>query len=314
MRNLNLFAATTLMILFVFTSCQKEEITLNNAQNTERAIPAEGIHTVNEDAKTAAGLDLFENDSEIESRALYARRVDCNTGKFYSSNRGATSSINAYNSPCMNPDGDSFNGEDKFYFFKVQNESEVIVTHNFILGDLTDDLDLFLYTLDVNGRVRDCKATSVTIGTDDETIEVQGLNEGYYLLVVDGWIEQAVSDYSLEIYCTAVSADPPSTSILDEAVSVAFGTKYSDGGFSEIGKIYRADKTSVWKQHIWNIPHLDIFDNDPIIPEVDRDEWSLYLYNETSQGYVQLDFYTEKVIYRDVNFNITSSYDMLNID
>ncbi|MEM1328879.1 MAG: hypothetical protein AAGI23_23175 [Bacteroidota bacterium] len=317
MKNLNIITIVTLLSLFVFSACQKDEVaSLSDAISAQRSIPAEGIHTINEDAKTEAPLNLFEQEGDIESRAQYARQISCGTGKFYSTNRGATSTLNAHNSPCLDPNGDSFNGEDKFYIFRVDEQPNAIVTHHFTLGDMTDDLDLFLYTLTNTYRIKDCKATSMTIGTDDEKIEVQGLNAGYYLLVVDGWIEQAISDYSLEVYCSAVSADPPSSFIMDDATVISFGTIYSDNTSSDIGQIYRPTNTSVWKHHIWDIPHFDTFENDPIVEEIARDEATAtsYLYNQAAGLYIQLDFYSSKLNYLGNNGEVLQSYDILSIE
>lgn len=309
MKNLIQFAALFISILFATTSCQKEDFNdFENVNPTQTERSATNSKTVNEDAITYAKADIV--NELVTERATHIEIINCNSGTLERSTIGATSTFNSNNAPCVSPDGDNFRGDDNIFYFIVEDQPEAIVTHHFELKDMADDLDLFLYTLTPQGRVNECKATSITIGLDNETIDVQGLNAGAYILVVDGWAEGVSSDYTLDVYCSAVSSNPPSIDFIDTIESISFGQKYDGVSSSDIGKLYVQD--GQWKEHIWGLPHFDTYENDALLAEYERSE--TYLILEAQDGrFFEIQFEEEKIYVYDAGFNEIDAYDILSI-
>lgn len=310
MKNLLHIAAILFTTLFAMTSCQKDEMNdfdnLNPVQQTERI--STNSTSVNESALTYATAETIENMTT--ERANYIEVINCNSGTIYGDTYDSNSTFNSNNAPCVTPDGDNFRGDDNIFYFIVQDQPEAITTHHFELKDLNDDLDLFLYTLTPQGRVNECKATSITIGLDNETINVTGLNAGAYILVVDGWNENVSSSYTLDVYCSAISSNPPSIDYIDTITSISFGSKYDDGSSSDMGKLY-LDGTQ-WKEHIWGIPHFDTFANDMLLNEYERGD--NYLILEAQDGRImEIQLEEEKMYVYDAGFNQLAAYDILNI-
>jgi len=284
------------------------EMNPTTATTTQRMIPAEGIHTVNNDAQT------LSNDRTRKQHATSRERqfvtISPDAGPIFDDTRGEGNTIHSRNAPCLTTDGDNFNGPDNIYIFKVEDQPNAVVTHNITISDMTDDLDLFVYTLDEYGYVRECKATSMTIGTTDETIAVSGLNAGYYIIVVDGWIEQATSSYNMDFYTTAVSANPPSINAVDTLSNFNFGTVYEDGSYHQIGffEVTGAilgdnnEEIITFREHNTqsDIPHFgENTENDFYFIKVGSDEWSVYLRDESRGINIQLDMHRKKVVYSD---------------
>lgn len=311
MKNLFNIAAILFTALFAMTSCQKDEMNdfdnLNPIHQTERI--STNSKSVNESALTYATAETIANTTT--ERATHIEVINCNSGTIYGDTHGATSTFNANNAPCVSPDGDNFRGDDNIFYFIVQDQPEMIVTHHFELKDLNDDLDLFLYTLTPQGRVNECKASSITIGLDNETIDVTGLNAGTYILVVDGWNESVSSSYTLDIYCSAISSNPPSVDFIDMIESISFGTKYDNGNSSDTGKFYLDGEQ--WKEHIWGIPHFETFANDALLSEYERGDTYLILH-ETNGRYMEIQFEEEKIYVYDNGFNNLVSYDILSVN
>ena len=226
MRNLNIILATILFAAFTLTSCQKEQIT--DLQDTtvsatnERGIPAEGIHIVNEAVQTAAPADLFTQRSTSRSRTITT--IDCGTN-YNGYTRGEGNSLSANNYPsCIRDLNASFNGEDQIFYLVVPSTPEAIVTYDIELTGMSQDLDLFLLALDANGYISNCKAISINAYATDEKISVTGLAPGAYAVVVDAYASGIASHFNLAVYCSAVSANPPTTGgvlIPDNAPSIS---------------------------------------------------------------------------------------------
>jgi len=184
--------------------------TISKAQNFGEAGMTrrigKNIHEVNESAET---FDL--SGAQVPSdnaRSSHACRIGCSTGIVYDNNKGGGNNIHSKNMKCQGNNADKFDGEDKFYYFKAESGEGIEGKRRYTvtLSDLNADLDLFVYTLDSKGYVRECKGVSITIGdTEAEHIELTGLNEGYYLVVVDAWMTGVNSSYALEMTCDIVS-------------------------------------------------------------------------------------------------------------
>ncbi|MFK7933707.1 MAG: hypothetical protein AB8G22_09360 [Saprospiraceae bacterium] len=310
MKNLIQFAALFISILFATTSCQKEDFNdFQDVNPTQTERQATNSKTVNDDVITYAKADIVEK--LVTERATHIEIITCNTGTIQRTTEGAGSTFNSNNAPCVSPDGDNFKGDDNIFYFIVENQPEAITTHHFELKDMNDDLDLFLYALTPTGRVNECKATSITIGLDNESIDVQGLNAGAYILVVDGWNEDVSSSYTLDVYCSAISSNPPSIDFIDAINNISFGYKYSDGSSSDKGKLYV--ENDQWKEHIWGLPHFDTFENDALLVEYERGE--TYLILEAQDGrYFEIQFEEEKIYVYDAGFNEIEALDILLID
>lgn len=311
MKNLIHIAAILFTTLLAMTSCQKDDMNdfnqLDAVHQTERVMT--NTKSINESALTYATVETIENMTT--ERATHIEVISCSSETIYGDTRGSTSTFNANNSPCVAADGDSFRGDDHIFYFIVQEQNNAVITHNFVLKDLNDDLDLFLYTLTPQGRVNECKASSITIGLDNETIEVTGLNAGAYILVIDGWMEQVASTYTLDVFCTAVSSQPPTISMIDLIETISFGTKYADGSSSDMGKLYLDGEQ--WKEHIWGLPHFDTFENDALLNEYERGDNYLIL-QETNGRYFEIQLEEEKIYVYDSGFNGLEVYDILSIN
>jgi len=73
------------------------------------------------------------------------------------------------------------------FHFVVEETPEAIMTHDISIKDLAADLDLFVFSLDRFGFINECKAVSITIGLDDESVSLKDLSPGCYVIMVDGY-------------------------------------------------------------------------------------------------------------------------------
>lgn len=302
--NLNSIATLFFVALFALTSCQKEDLMadlstpatqqLNNT-NSNRAVSATGIQFVNNDVKTQATLETVQNSVTERSRFLYL--MEC--GSDYTTTtvgEGSTLNTNHYPS-CVDDIGDPFTGNDMIYHLTVPSTPEAIVTHTVTLSEMTADLDLFVFALDNEGRIAECKAVSVTIGNGDESISMTDMTPGCYIVVVDGFDESAKGEYRINMDCSAISANPPSISLID--VNRA---DYGSNG-QKLGTFHQMTATT-WKEVNAEGPHH--------FTETGRDEWSVYLRDDSRGLNIQLDIYTKKVMYSDDNGNAFELYEIMN--
>jgi len=194
MTNLKLNFAAIIFAIVALTSCQKENLselqtttkTANTTiSNSERNVPVAGIHLVNPAVKTQASKEVFEAQAQSRSRALYG--VECGT-TFTATTEGEGNSLDASRYPdCVASVGDPFDGDDMIFHFVVEETPEAIVQHDITIKDLGADLDLFVFSLDRFGFINECKAVSITIGYDDESVSLKDLSPGCYVIMVDGY-------------------------------------------------------------------------------------------------------------------------------
>lgn len=207
----------TIVSLFLFTACQKDD--MHDIDQQVRTPEERSQITSPRMAQTTNYVlqDISTEDLEgaavpnPNARGAKACLIKCSTGIIYASNQGGSNNIDASNMPC-DPMSDNFDGEDRFYYFKAENSEEISGDYKYTitLSDLDDDLDLFVYALDVAGKVRECKGASITIGpTAAESIELTGPGKGYYLIVVDAYDKTVFSDYALELTCEVVEGETP---------------------------------------------------------------------------------------------------------
>ena len=119
--------------------------------------------------QSAQTLDLSGAQvPNANARRNHACLIKCSSGPIYDSNRRASNKIDERKMKCQNG-GDSFKGADKFYYFKAESSEGIEGKRRYTvtLSDLENDLDLFIYTLDASGYVRECKGISITIGQTD---------------------------------------------------------------------------------------------------------------------------------------------------
>lgn len=312
MKNLIHPTVIIFIALFTSTSCYQDGLVdLSQLAPTENKVErtSTNTNTVYESNLTFATAATIENIT-IE-RATKIETINCNSETIYGDTRGATSTFSSNNNPCSNNGTDTFLGDDNIFYFIVTNDPQTTVTHHFELKDLNDDLDLFLYTLTPQGRVHECKASSITIGLDDELIEVSNLNSGAYILVVDGWMEGVASTYTLDVYCSARSISLPSINIMDLVETIDFGIKNDNGNNDEIGKIYLDDEQ--WKEHIWESPNTDTFEDDVLLEEFERGDNYMVL-NDADDRYIEIQFEEEKIYIYSSGFSDLEIYDIMEIN
>ena len=212
MKNLNLTFVAIIFALFALTSCEKEsmnEMTQNTqTETTERNLPNGPINIVNEDVKTFASKATFAEQATSRSREI--TWIDPLGVTLYGSTTNEGNSLDdRYYPSCLNT-GETFNGYDKIYYLDIDRDlAGNHVTHYFKISELTADLDLFLFALDHSGYISECKGLSITGGDYDEMIEVKGLNQGAYIVVVDGFDSEIAGDFKFEKYTSMVSPNPP---------------------------------------------------------------------------------------------------------
>lgn len=224
MNNLKSIFTLIIFAAFTMTSCQKEgmselQTTTTEAAPHNRNLPTEGIHYINEAAKTQATMRTVEAQAQSRTRAIYS----ISTGdRFETSTQGQGNTLDQTNYPdCQRADGsqifgengEPFTGDDMIFYLSVENSPEAITTHH-IRTEGETDIDLFIFALDANGYIQECKAISITPGTGNENIDVQ-LSPGAYIIVVDAYGAGVAGDYTIEVAQSAVSATPPSLTDID---------------------------------------------------------------------------------------------------
>ena len=322
MSNLKLNIAAIIFAIFALTSCQKEtmsELNPTTAITTQRDISAEGISMYHPDAKTAATAQTMRNSATSRERNFTT--ISADAGPIFDDTKGEGNFIDKSFGACLADYPWDFKGEDNVYIFEVKDQPEALVTHHVTISDLTNDVDLFVYTLDENNYVRDCKAISMNGGATAESVDMQGLEAGFYIIVVDGWAAGVTSTYNMEFYTTAIGANPATLNAVDTLTKINYGAIYEDGsshdiGFFEvIGEILNDDNTSSvsFREHNveGDLPHFgENTENDYYFVKVDSDEWSVYLRDESRGVNIQLDLYRMKVVYSDDAGNAFDLYDI----
>ena len=309
MTNLKLNIAAIIFAIFALTSCQKENLselqttaktTTTTSSNSDRDVPAAGVHIVNQAVKTQASKATFEKQAQSRSRALYG--VECGS-TFAASTVGEGSTLDAsrYPSCIREAVGDSFEGDDMIFHFSVEETPEAIVTHDISISGLTADLDLFLFSLDRFGFINECKALSITIGLDDEKISVSDLSPGCYIIMVDGYAAGVAGDFTFEMACSAVSANPPSISITDINMVTA-------GPENTKTTTFRQMNATDWKETGEDGAEFDFV-------ETSRDESIVYLRDESRGVELQLDMNRKVIVYSEddgVTFDLYNILDSNN--
>ncbi|GEM_PF-4086727 len=278
MSNLKLNIAAIIFAIFALTSCQKEtmsELNPTTETTTQRNIPTEGIHIYNAAAKTSATTRTRRN--QATSRERNFTMISADAGPIFDDTHGEGNFIDKTWGACLADYAWDFKGEDNVYIFEVKNQPEALVTHHVTISDLTDDVDLFVYTLDENSVIRDCKAISMNGGTTAESVDMQGLEAGFYIIVVDGWTAGVTSSYNMEFYTSAVSANPPSAFEINGIRRVnCFGNVTAENLVDNL-----------WKITTYGNGYVTI---DTYV-ELGRDEWSIYLEGTNQETTAQIDFY-----------------------
>jgi len=303
MTNLKLNFAAILFAIFALTSCQKDNLSelqtttqtaTTTLSNSNRNIPAAGIHIVNEAVKTQASKAVYEKQAQSRSKALYG--VECGT-TFTTTTEGEGNSLDATRYPdCVASVGDPFDGEDMIFHFVVEETPDAIMQHDITIKDLEADLDLFVFSLDRFGFINECKALSITIGYDAETVSMRDLSPGCYIIMVDGYAAGVAGEFTFEMNCSAVSANPPSIALI--------GINMAEVGLdNEKTGTYRQMSATEWKEIGEDGAEFNFV-------EVARDEWSVYLRDESRGVNIQLDLNRMKVVYSDDAGNAFDLYDI----
>ena len=272
MNNLKSIFALIIIAAFTMTSCQKEGLSELQTTTTEvaannRNVPAEGIHYINEYARTLATMSTIEAQAQSRTRAIYG----ISTGDRYETTTiGQGNTLDQTNYPnCEREDGSAifgeygepFTGEDMIYYLSVDESPEAIVTQH-ISTEGTTDIDLFVFALDRNGYIQECKAISITPGTGNENIDVQ-LSTGAYIIVVDAYGAGVAGDYVIEVAQSAVSANPPSLTDID-------AVKWVNGQYGSLENM----GDSTWYLHNV-IPHF----GSEVFQEIARTDNSISIQN-----------------------------------
>lgn len=297
----NLKSIFALIIFAVFmTSCQKESLselktTTQEASITNRNIPAEGIHYVNESARTLATMQTVEAQAQARTRAIYTIAAG---DRYHTTTVGQRNTLDQTNYPnCERTDGSAifgeygepFTGDDMIYYLSVEDSPEAILTHH-ISTEGETDLDLFVFALNRDGYIQECKAISITPGTGNENIDVQ-LSSGAYIIVVDAYGAGVAGEYTIEVAQSAVSANPPSLTDID-AVSQVNG---------QFGSLQNAGEGAWYLHNV--IPHF----GSEIYNEIARTDNTLsienvqYLGATTITKTMKLDFQTNIIEITELN-------------
>lgn len=303
MTKLKLNIAAIIFAIFALTSCQKDNLSelqtttktaTTTISNSDRNVPAAGIHLVNDAVQTQATKEVFEAQAQSRSRALYG--VECGT-TFTATTEGEGNSLDATRYPdCVASVGDPFDGDDMIFHFVVEETPEAIVQHDITIKDLGADLDLFVFSLDRFGFINECKAVSITIGYDDETVSMKDLAPGCYVIMVDGYTAGEAGEFTFEMNCSAVSANPPS--MVEIAVN-----KVVVGNDSIVTGVFQQLTATDWKETGVDSATFDFV-------EVARDEWSVYLRDDSRGVNIQLDLNRMVVVYSDDANNAFDLYEI----
>ncbi|MFK7936689.1 MAG: hypothetical protein AB8G22_24460 [Saprospiraceae bacterium] len=300
--NFKSIAALFILALFALTSCQKEDLmadlnpTSTQQLATDRNVPTSGIHFVNDEVKTEATWEMIQENVTERSRYLYL--LECGAD-YNTTTVGEGSTLDTDHYPtCVDEYGDPFTGNDMIYHLSIPATPEAIMTHTLTLSEMEADLDLMVFALDANGRVTECKALSITIGMDDEKLEMRDMAAGCYLVVVDGYQAGVEGAYNLTLDCTAVSSNPPSISEID--INMA---EYGFDG--ELLGAFNQISVTEWKEFGKDNSEFNF-------TEVGRDESSIYLRDDSRGVNIQLNTATQKVMYSDDEGNTFELYDIIN--
>ncbi|MEM1124177.1 MAG: hypothetical protein AAGJ18_27315 [Bacteroidota bacterium] len=208
MSNLNVLVL--FLAVLSFTACQKESLSeLDGTTPTTKRQSSE-LESIFSDATTDYFADLDSATANSRNSNKQARVIKCGQGPINSTTIGQSNYLHQRNMPCGNQVSDDFTGPDAFFLFHVRETPNAIETNTITLSNLKDDLDLFVYTLDSGGKIKQCKAVKITYGFADEVLHLTDLPKGCYLIVVDGYTQGVASDFNIELTCSAVSANPPS--------------------------------------------------------------------------------------------------------
>lgn len=227
MKNLNVIFAAIIFALFALTSCEKDGLqelnqttttAVSTEANTDRNLPAEGINMIFENIRTQASAATFKESAQGRNRGY--KEIGC--GMDYDGcTKGQGNSLD-YRIYPDNVDalGAPFDGEDEYFFFKVEATPEAIMTYDIVLSEMAVDLDLFVFALNSHYQIIDTKGMSVNGGAKDEKLTLTDLNPGLYIVAVDAYKKGISGHYNLTMNCSAVSANPPSASITDNVTGI----------------------------------------------------------------------------------------------
>jgi len=323
MTTLKSFFALVIISISLLTSCQKDEMHHmdQEVRGTQRQSAfdrgsasmsdrrAEETYAVNSLSRTMdrSGLQVRNRNSRDGSVEL----ITCGTGIINDTNEGAENNFDINNMICTY--GDPFTGGDKSYYLYIDSVYDPGVlqhTYSISLDRLSNDLDLFVYSLDQSGLPAECKATSITIGQfASESIVLKDPAPGYYLVVVDGWYEHAVSSYALEMVCSSIYEVTPCWDVNGNGIQDFYEDINGDGAFNDgdckarslkaasyndlgtgyIGYFFQTEVGGDWIEHFSGSG--DTIWSTNTYTEVRRDEWSVYLAKSGGRITVQLDLH-----------------------
>jgi len=282
MSNVKLNFAAIILAIFALTSCQKE--TMSELNST--------TETTTQRALPVEGIHIYNEaaktaattrtmKNQATSRERNFTTISPDAGPIFDDTYGEGNFIDKSFGACLADYPWDFKGEDNVYIFEVKHQPEALV----------------------------------------ESVDMQGLEAGFYIIVVDGYAAGITSSYNMEFYTSAVSANPPSINAVDTLTKFNYGTIYEDGSFHEIGffevigEILNDDNTATtsFREHNveGDLPHFgENTANDFYFIKVASDEWSIYLRDESRGINIQLDMHRNKVVYSDDNGNAFDLYDI----
>lgn len=284
MRNTKSIIAAIIIAIFTLTSCQKESISelSQDVTSTQNRTTPE-TNTVNTAIKTQFTERMKK--TMATSRSRNNETLSCMDGPIIGNTANSDNYFDAINSPCLDGNGDFFDGPDKSYTFLVTDSPGENLRLSIILTKMQQDLDLFVFSLDNQGRTGECVATSITHGLEDEVLEVGDLAQGYYIVVVDGWNKNIQSTFELITYCSSSQEVPESfaKTLVNKVI---------------IGEIGMAEEATIFQQISttkWMITGTESGIADTIT-EISRDNQNIYLKFDSSSEEFQLDLRNKKIL------------------
>lgn len=307
MTNFKLNFAAIIFAIFALTSCQKDGMNelqttattaVSTAANTDRNLPTEGINMVFDNVRTQASAAKFEQSAQSRNKGY--KKIGCGFD-YDGCTKGQGNSLDLRHYPDnIDALGAPFDGEDEYFFFEVASTPEAIMTYDIVLSNMTVDLDLFVFALNSNYQITATKGMSINGGASDEKLTLTDLNPGLYIVAVDAYISSIKGHYNLTMECSAVSANPPSVSLI--------GINMAEVGFdNQKTGAYRQLSATDWKE-------IGVDGAEFNFVEVARDEWSVYLRDDARGVNIQLDIHRMKVVYSDDAGNAFDLYDIYKSD
>lgn len=150
-------------------------------------------------------LFLLGSVSTVVGQKSIPDEITCGT-QLNDSNSNAANDYTKtfYNSSNCNLNFSSgFNGKDVQYILDIPQSGKVTIQ----LYNLTNDLDLFLYRMNNNGNPTSCAAAPSTKSNRSAEKITATLNPGKYLVMIDAYASNIVSNYTLRVDCDIDSQD-----------------------------------------------------------------------------------------------------------